>query len=342
MLEDQKISAIVQLGKALAVSDDSSWQATLAQAQARNQWFTPDNITQAIQGIRLFLEEEKIQEWLKRYPLLSSETRIPKKVGVVMAGNIPLVGFHDFLSVLLSGHQLMAKLSSSDEVLLPRIAEMLIEMEPAFRAQIQFVDKLNEADAYIATGSNNSSRYFQYYFGKKPNIIRKNRSSIAILNGEESEADLKALSKDIFQYFGLGCRSISKLYLPANYDFAPLFQAFEEWEDIKHHNKYINNYTYHKAILLMDEAPHRDNGFAILHENERLASPVSVLYYEHYQDTSDLALHIHQLKSELQLVSSRQAWYPESIPFGKSQEPELWDYADGLDTMDFLLNLSRK
>lgn len=306
-------------------------------AKNENSWFTEQNIALALEGIQRYLDETKLKAWTQDLPPQPSKV---KKVGVVMAGNIPLVGFHDFLTVLISGHKLLAKLSSQDSSLLKHIAGILIDIEPQFKEQIQFQDKLNEADAMIATGSDNSSRYFEYYFAKIPHIIRRNRTSVAVLDGQETMEDLLALGDDIFKYFGLGCRNVAKLYVPNNYDFKTLLDAWQPYHLLIHHHKYNNNYDYNKSILLVNKEPHLDTGFALLRKSDQLVSPISVVYYESFYDLADLKTQLKQHRDKIQCVVSRQAWIKDSLPFGHAQQPELWDYADGIDTLAFVRELS--
>ena len=256
-----------------------------------------------------------------------------------MAGNIPLVGFHDFISVLISGNKVLGKLSSNDKILLPFLTQKLIEIEPEFKEYIQFSDKkLENFDAVIATGSNNTSLYFEHYFGKYPNIIRKNRNSVAVLSGEESPTQLEALSKDIFTYFGLGCRNVSKLYLPKEYDFKPFFNAMYSQKDIIHNDKYMNNYDYNKAVYLMGGVNLLDNEFMLLKEDTGFSSPISVVFYEYYNSLQEVEKYLAKNTEKIQCVVSTSN-IENAIPFGKTQSPELWDYADSIDTLEFLLNL---
>ena len=263
-----------------------------------------------------------------------------KRIGVVMAGNIPLVGFHDFLTVLISGHTVWAKLSTQDSFLLKYIAGLLTEIEPRFQDQIVWVDKLKEADAIIATGSDNTSRYFEYYFAKYPHIIRKNRTGVGILRGEESHTSLRSLGQDVFQYFGLGCRNVSKLWVPLDYDFVPMIEAWEDYQDVLLHHKYHNNYDYNKSIHLVNGDPFLDTGFAMLKESTALVSPISMVFYETYRNTDELEKAVAAQRSKIQCVVSEEGWFPDSIPFGRAQQPELWDYADGVDTLAFVNGLS--
>ncbi|MHA7831168.1 MAG: acyl-CoA reductase [Flagellimonas sp.] len=339
------IAAFVKLGKYLTDFCDNCYSKTdevdselkkiVAQARHHNGWFTEDNILFALKQWGYLLTEESLKAWLSNYTFKKDSE--PKTVGIVMAGNIPLVGFHDFLSVLLSGNKVLAKLSSNDKVLLPYISNYLIEQEPSLVDIIEFTeDKLENFDAVIATGSNNTSRYFEYYFEKKPNIIRKNRNSVAVLTGNENKEELKALGEDIFRYYGLGCRNVSKIFVPKNYDFDSLFKALYHYKDIIHQHKYANNYDYNKAVYLMSEFKILDNGFLILKEDEALTSPISALFYSFYDDESSLRNKLQEKDEQIQCVVSNQ---DNDVNFGDTQKPSLNDYADGIDTMEFLLKL---
>lgn len=287
------------------------------------------------------LQEAKMQKWISRYNIQDSKNQKQKKVFVVMAGNIPLVGFNDFLSVLISGNIFIGKLSSDDNVLLPAITEMLISIEPSFADCIHFSEeKAGGFDAVIATGSDNTSRYFEYYFGKYPHIIRRNRNSIAVLTGKESEDELSGLADDICMYFGLGCRSVSKILIPEGYDIKQLFPAFQKYSNIlSNHNKYRNNYEYNKSIFLLNQTKNIDNGFILFTENNTLSSAVSVVNYQQYKNTEEVKKYLLSEKDKLQCVVGNANYIENVIPFGKSQQPELWDYADGVDTIEFLTKL---
>ena len=254
-----------------------------------------------------------------------------------VAGNIPLAGFHDLLSILVSGHALMAKLSSKDSVLPTFLADKLVEIEPKFAPAISLVPRLRGFDAVIATGSDNSARYFQYYFGKYPHIIRKNRTSCAILEGTENDEELRLLGKDVFSYFGLGCRNVSKIFVPEDFDPVRLVNAWDVYVDIIHHHKYHNNYDYQKSILLVNKIPFYDSGFVILQENEKLVSPISVVYLQRYTNLDALTTHLDEIEEKVQCIVGKTR--PANVPFGQAQEPELWDYADAVDTMKFLEEL---
>lgn len=310
---------------------------TCREAREKNPWFTDAHIRYAMGSWASALTEQKLEKWASPYPKLREQSEA-KTVATVMAGNIPLVGFHDMLSILMSGHHVLAKASGKDEVLIRLMANLITGIEPAFGKHIRFSEELMRGfDAVIATGSNNTARLFGEYFGKYPNIIRHNRNSVAILTGNESNGELEKLSDDIFLYFGMGCRNVSKLYLPEGYDPAALLPRFEKYAHLSDHHKYANNYDYNKALLLLNKTKHLDSGFVLLTENEEIASPLSVLYYEHYPDRAKLEMSLDALNDHLQCRVGKAGI--ADTPFGQSQKPELWDYADGVDTLDFLTHL---
>ena len=253
-----------------------------------------------------------------------------------MAGNIPLVGFHDFLCVLISGHSVLVKQSSNDKHLLPFLAKYLEYVEESFKGKINFTEqKLAGFDAVIATGSDNTARYFEYYFKNKPNIIRKSRNSVAILTGKETEEDFKNLSNDVFTYFGLGCRSVSKLYVPKDYNFDAFFTGMYEKKEIINNAKYANNYDYNKAVYLMSEFDLLENGFLMIKEDESYASPIATIFYEYYDNEIDLKIKLHQDKEKIQCIVAN-GFIENEINFGQTQAPKLNDYADGVNTLEFL------
>ncbi|MDT0676847.1 acyl-CoA reductase [Autumnicola musiva] len=302
-----------------------------------NGWFNRESVIFAFQQWSKALSEEKIEKWISQYDFNKFST--PKTVAVIMAGNIPLVGFHDFISVLMAGHKVLVKPSGNDKQLLPVLAEYLFFLNPEFKNFIQFTeDKLQNFDAVIATGSNNTSRYFEYYFRNKKSIIRKNRNSVAVLTGKESKEQLEALSNDIFRYYGLGCRNVSKIYVPENYDFDKFFQAMYQWRETINHAKYSNNYDYNKAVYLMSEFKLLENGFLILKEDKSFGSPIASLFYERYSSEEELQKKLQQDEEKIQCVVASE-FMENEILFGKTQQPELWDYADNVDTISFLLNL---
>ena len=325
----ERLKAFSELGKQIHLIPESA----KIQAKNQNKWFTDESISKAIESIANYLQTEKLERWVKNYSQLNTPAQ---KVAIVMAGNIPLVGFHDFLCVLISGHILLARPSSEDNILIRAVADLLTKIEPRFSEYIYFVDKINEAEKVIATGSDNTARYFAYYFAKKPHIIRKNRVSIAVLNGKETKDDLQALGEDIFTYFGLGCRNVAKLYIPKNYDFTVFFEGIQSFSEVGNHNKYFNNYEYNKSIYLLKPIEHLDNGFLLLSESSEIASPVACLFYEYYEDEIDLERKIASHSEKIQCIVSQDAFWKNSYAFGEAQKPQVSDYADGIDTMKFL------
>lgn len=321
---------MAQLGEYLQEQNES-WQMTCQRAMNQNAWFTADAIQLAAQNIcRAFLEKDKLSSWLQQYALPQQV----RTVGLVMAGNIPLVGFHDFLCGFVSGHQVRMKLSEKDNVLLPHLLQVLKELDGRVAAQVSITDSLKNCDAYIATGSNNSARYFEQYFGKFPHIIRRNRTSVAVLDGTESEEDFQKLGLDIFSFFGLGCRNVTQLCVPEGYDFIPLLRSLEAFKEYNQHNKYRNNYDYHLSLFLLNKVPHLDNGSLLLVENQIPFSAVSVLHYQYYQDKQALLVQLKD-NTDIQAIVGHGG-----IAFGSAQCPSLNDYADGVDTMTFLCSLS--
>lgn len=298
-----------------------------------NGWFTPESIKSALEGIVMMLQADALEEWQSQYPALKNKSEI-KKIGIVMAGNIPLVGFHDFLCVVMSGNKALCKLSSSDDRLWPVIFQLLIEINEDFKEYIEVVPQLKGIDAVIATGSNNTSRYFEHYFAKYPHIIRKNRNSIAILKGDESEEELKDLAKDVFLYFGLGCRNVAKIYLPKEMDLNRVIAAFYDHREIINHNKYANNYDYNKTVMLLNEDDLLDNGFLLFKKSTEIASSLATVNYEYYDDYDALLSELETIEDKIQCIVSK-----EHVPFGQAQSPSLNDYADGVDVMEFLSNI---
>jgi hypothetical protein len=325
----------------ILTNQEQEFLQKINQSYLQNNWFTKDNVLKSLKAWENSLTEEKLNRWLEKYDLNVQNT--PKTVGIIMAGNIPLVGFHDLLCVLLTGNIAKIKLSSSDNLLIPFISELLTSYHTDFKNQIVFSGtKLEGFDAVIATGSNNTARYFEYYFGKYPHIIRKNRNSVAILHGDENDDDINNLGHDIFDYFGLGCRSVSKLYLPKGFEIHHFYKNIFDYKEVVNHNKYANNYDYNKAIYLLDGVDILDNNFLLIKEdNEAIASPVGVLFYEYYENIDDLKTKIlHQL-DHIQCIVSKKTFLgiQNEVKLGKTQEPELWDYADNIDTIEFLIHL---
>lgn len=295
-----------------------------------NGWFTEDAVRSSLYHLGIRLNKEELSSWLSNVePAIK-----PKKVGIIMAGNLPLVGFHDFLSVVMSGNIAVVKMSRDDSRLLPILIEILKALQPDLEERIQIVDRVNGIDAVIATGSNNSARYFEKYFGHLPNVIRKNRTSLAVIEGDESKEELEELGKDIFTYFGMGCRNVSQLLIPRDFDLDRFFAAIVDFGDVVNHHKYANNYDYHKAIYLMNQEKLIENGFLLTKEDDCLFAPISVLLYCRYEDASEVKKYIENRGEEIQVVVGRNY-----TPFGKAQSPKLDDYADGVNTLAFLSEL---
>jgi hypothetical protein len=326
-----RINAFNELGNRIKALHKTGREQLYERANLSNPWFTAASVQNALDGIALFLDSETLRSWTSQYPTAPNQ----KMVGIAMAGNIPLVGFHDLLCVLISGHQALVKLSSQD-ALMQVLINWLIEIEPRFATKIKIEERLNAAEAMIATGSDNTSRYFEYYFRTRPHIIRKNRSSCAIIMGEESNEELLKLGKDVFTYFGLGCRNVAKVFVPEEYSFTNLLDVWQPYQAIIHHHKYANNYDYQKSILLVNQTAFFDSGFVLLTESANLVSPISVLFFERYIDQTDLQHKIQSHSEKLQCIVSANGWYSTSVAFGKAQQPEVWDYADNVDTMKFL------
>jgi hypothetical protein len=331
----QRIDAFSKLGDLLrSTYGQQLIEEWSYRAHQKNNWFTPENVSLAINTLQeWFLVKENLENWVQKYNLKDSGN---KKVGVIMAGNIPLVGFHDALAVLISGHKLYAKLSSQDDYLLKELFTQLLILEPAFEPQIIYAEKMNDVEAIIATGSDNSSNYFEYYFKHIPNIIRRNRTSVAVLSGNESDETLEKLGYDILQYYGLGCRNVSKLFV--NEEFKPdfFYENIESLGNVILNHKYKNNYDYNRSILLVNQTEHFDNGFLMLKESSDLVSPISVVFFEKYSSNDELKKKLKENSSKIQCVLSENAWYPGSLAIGEAQKPSLFDYADGVDVMDFL------
>ena len=313
----------------------------MEQVPVYNPWFTNQNIKKAIAAIAENLDNNSLQTFLAPHRNNLSENKEPKRIAVIMAGNIPLVGFHDFLCVLLSGNRFVGKLSSDDSYLLPFLAKIIIKIEPGFSEYIEFTEgPLKNMQAVIATGSNNTARYFDYYFSKYPAIIRKNRNSVAVLTGKESKNELTRLGEDIFQYFGLGCRNVSKLFVPNGYTFDVFYESILPFQDIINMNKYANNYDYNRTVYLMSSEPNLfDNNFLLLKESQQYASPIGVLFYEFYDDVKLLNERLEKDSDQIQCIVASDAAIKHALPFGQAQCPALNEYADGVDTMKFLSTL---
>jgi len=345
----QRVKALEKLGKILSsIGENRTWTGfdmgitedeynalgeLTRNLRIFNGWFTEKEVMNSFKAWGNQLSLENIEKWIKRYNLDDIESN--KEVGIIMAGNIPLVGFHDYVCCYITGYKTKIKLSSDDDKLFPAILNVLNHFDNAVMERCEVViNQLKGVDGIIATGSNNTSRYFEQYFGKYPNIIRKSRTSVAIITGSESEEDLQGLANDVFAFYGLGCRNVTKVFLPKGYDLDNLFKAFFPFQYVSENNKYANNYDYHKAVFMMEQYDLLENGFLIMKEDQSLHSPIGTLYYEYYSDVNSIQEHLKQFDENIQCVVSKK-----DIPFGKAQNPELWDYADNIDTMEFLLDL---
>jgi hypothetical protein len=313
--------------------------AIISDEKQYNAWFTPESVLKAVQSIGKILNRDDLTKWLDNYHL--PEDKPSKRIGLILAGNIPMVGFHDVLCVMATGNYALIKSSSQDARLIKYILQLLVSIDNSYNNQFSFVERLADFDAVIATGSNNTSRYFEYYFGKVPNIIRKNRSSVALLTGDETAEQLFELGHDIFDYYGLGCRNVSKLLVPRGYIFNFFFESIESYQPIINHHKYNNNYDYNKSIYLVNREMHFDNGFLLLKEEERLTSPLAVLFYEYYDDLESAEQQLKEQNKNIQCIVSETPMQVDNqvVNFGESQQPALWDYPDNIDTIAFLTKL---
>ncbi|MBL7801799.1 MAG: acyl-CoA reductase [Chitinophagales bacterium] len=336
------IAKIVKLGELL--QNDERIVTAKERAGQKNPFFTPEFVQSAVNAIsERMLQKEKLEQWLLAYPAFHSFST-DKTVGIIMAGNIPLVGFHDLLCAYVCGYNINIKLSSKDDILTATIIQLLQEIEGDAGQKIAIVEKLENFDAVIATGSNNSYKYFEYYFRNRPNILRKNRTSVAILTGNETKDELLGLADDIFMYFGLGCRNVSKLYVPQGFDITSLFPYFDKYNWMHEHSKYMNNYDYHRAILLLNQTPHLADDKVMMQENKALSTPLSMLYYQHYENIEALQKELLVLSIDIQCIvcaslTEKALGYNGTVGFGKTQFPELNDYADGINTIEFLLSV---
>ena len=341
---EQRLGAFVQLGNVFdlfarsatwpgfscGLSEDeyAGFERAIDRAGIVNGWFTPANVRHMLGSLAMMLEEKALRSWLQMAPAPATQ----RSIGIIMAGNVPMVGFHDLLCVVLSGHRARVKLSSQDNVLIPAALEVLERFAPGVKELVSADEgKLGAVDAIIATGSNNTARYFEHYFGHLPRLLRKGRISVAVLDGSESDAELVVLGEDVFRYFGLGCRNVSKLYVPRNFDLDRFFGAIYPWKDIVNHNKYGNNYDYNKAVWLLERVQLVENGFLLVREAEALASPVASIHFERYDDRAAVLVGLEARREEIQCIVGHG-----HVPFGRSQYPAVDDYADGMDTMTFL------
>jgi hypothetical protein len=328
-----RISLLLELGEMMA-SEETSWKEAKNRAFAHNSWFTPEFIDLAVgQIVAGYLRKDLLEQWVQSYQF-PQRCADPKNIGLVMAGNIPLVGFHDFLSVFISGHRQLIKLSSKDQELMGAVLRFLNEQDPETKDLMQTAPLLKGCDGYIATGSNNSARYFDHYFGKYPSLIRRNRTSIAVLDGSENKADLENLADDVYRYFGLGCRNVTKIFVPEKYDFVPLLAAFGKYRELADHHKYKNNYDYQLSLVILNKRFYMTNESILLLEDASPFSPISVLHYAYYSSHDQVLASLPA--EDIQCVVGK-----DFVPFGESQRPRLTDYADGADTLLFLRNIGK-
>jgi len=333
---EQRIDLLVRLGE-YCLSEAPAWEAAKDRAHKGNGWFIPEFIEAAVRSIATqYLQRDKLEAWARGYGL-PAEPPTPRTVGLIMAGNIPLVGFHDLLTIFVSGHRQLIKPSGRDELLIRHLVSQLIEMDGRVAERIGFAERLNGCDAYIATGSNNSARYFEYYFGKYPNIIRRNRTSVAVLTGEETREELESLADDVNLYFGLGCRNVTQIAVPEGYDFVPLLDVFSKYQFLADLAKYKHNYDYQLTLLILNKKYYMTNGSILLAESASPFSPISVLHYVYYRPGE---VPLPEASGEIQCVVGRENVLGRGyVPFGGAQQPALADYADGVDTMEFLKSL---
>ena len=337
MVAEQRKEGLVRLGNWFRNIEDGLFDELALKAVNENNWFTPESIKSSFAAWATALTAESIDQWTSAHSL---SPKTPKKVGLILAGNIPLVGLHDMLTVLVSGHMAHIKYSSQDRALMGAVVQQLTTINPEFGKLIIEIEQLKHVDAVIATGSDNSARYFKHYFSKYPHIIRQNRVSVGIIQGDESEAELSKIGQDAFQYFGLGCRNVSKLFVPVDFELPKFIKSLESYESVINHHKFRNNYDYNKSIYLVNREPHLDSGFFLMRESSDLVSPISVLFYERYKSEAELALKLSTYTDKIQCTVSTDGWYEGSLPFGDAQCPDLWDYADGVDTLEFLSGLN--
>ena len=353
ILVDKRIQALTRFGQTISLvleryysESDTEFNSVINRARSENPWFTEENILIALNNWALALEKEKIEKWAGNYLNLLKNKSKELNIAIVNAGNIPFVGLHDLLTVILTGNRYIGKNATGDSILLPYLTSLLIDVDPSFKDKIQFVSRLESMDAVIATGNNNSARYFEYYFSKYPHIIRKNRNGVGVLTGNETREQIHELGKDIFTYFGLGCRNVSKLYVPKGYSFNAFFEAIEGFKGLLTHNKYMNNFDYNNSVFLLKRIPFLQNGFSIVRKENQIASPVAVLHYEEYDNVQELIKNLTDSFSQLQCISTADNFKVGNemlenirVDFGITQSPALWDYADGANTAEFLCNL---
>lgn len=332
----EKIAAFINLDEYInrLIHDDHN--RLFLQVSDQNPWFIAPFIKSALAGISRYLQRDLLEKWIGQYPVKQLQTR---KIGLILAGNIPFVGFHDLLSVLITGYIAHLKLSHQDQILMTHLVDKLLEIEPRFKAQIQIVSAIENVDAIIASGSDNSARYFNSYYRDLPHLIRKNRTSIAVLDGHEGKEDLLGLADDIFLYFGMGCRNVSKIFVPVDYDLESFCPKLESKHWIENHEKYYHNYIYQKSLAKTYQERFYDGKYYLLKKSEKLVSPISVVFYSRYTNNKGLSASLMNNREKIQTIVSGIPQIKDAIPFGKAQYPDLWDYADQVDTLNFLQQL---
>lgn len=328
-----RIAAFTALGTLIRSFSDDEIAGLSRKASSKNNWVTEENLRMSLEGIAKFLEKDKLEKWLAPYSLPEENKNI-KRTGVVMAGNIPLAGFHDFLSVLISGNEIHAKLNPQDPVLLPFIANELLQIEPEFKSYIHFEERLIGMDAMVVSLSDNSFRYYEQYFKHTPHIIRKIRQSCAVLNGTESSEELVKLGEDITFFYGLSTRSISKLFVPEGYNFTPLFETLAKFRHLADHHKFVNHYDYNKSIYLVNGNPHLDTGFMLFKEDKNIFSPVSVVFFEYYKDEELLRNRLKEQDENIECIAGHPPF--GKFSFGEVLKPEVWDFPVKEDILTFL------
>ncbi len=335
---NERIIAFSKLGEVIVRSNEEL-EAQVGKARYMNPWFTNESIWDSLNAIRSnFLNRDNLESWLNDYKL--TEISSPKSVGLILAGNIPLVGFHDVLSVLITGHKALIKYSEKDTVLTSFLLNELVKIEPRFDKQIEVQERLKDFEIVIATGSNNTGKYFEKYFCKVPNVIRKNRNAVGVIYNDVNDTDLKEIGKDIFQYYGLGCRNVSKLYIEDSFKIDRLFESIYDYYEVINHNKYKNNYDYSNALFLLNSEKFLTNDFLILRPHTDIASRIATVHFEIFTDTNVLVNHLNENANNIQcVVSSKPINGVKTFDLGQAQSPSLSDYADGVDTISFLKNI---
>jgi len=333
-----EILKLAEETKLFFLKKDEAFETMVIGAGQQNPWFTEKEIDRSIEAILAgYLDETSLVKWLMRYPVQDCNPH--QSIGIVAAGNIPLVVFHDILCAFASGCHACIKLSEKDQVLPSRWLDRVKELSPN-HFSFERVTTMPAVDKYIITGSSLALDHYHKYLKGKPAILRGHRNSIAVLNGSESDEALCRLGEDVFSYYGLGCRSVTKLYLPLHFDIRKLIETWEsKYSYLTDLNVYYRNYEYQKAIKLVNRIPFLDGGFALFEISHSIAPAISTVYYEYYNDLDDLHFKLEDHKGKIQCVCSDlvlDGWVTHA--FGSAQTPCLWEYQDDLDTMEFLQN----